>query len=193
MRGITRKDGPMIEIEAFSDADFAGDSDTRRSKTGWLVFVLGSLAAWRSKLQPYVTVSTTEAEYVALADSVRETKYVRGLLQDIGLRVKSPIVHHEDNQPAIAISKDPMHTGRTKHLDVSLHMVRDEQRAKNISVVYCNTKRMIADLLTKQLPREKFEELTRLMKLYDRLEPLVQALIAQARRDRDAAQRAHVG
>jgi hypothetical protein len=184
MAGVTRhgKNQVEIPIEAYSDADFAGDSDSRRSKTGWLVYVLGSLVAWRSRLQTYVTLSTTEAEYVALADSVRETRYVRGLLQDMGLHVKSPIVHHEDNQPAIAITKNPVRGDRTKHFEVQLHAVRERQRSGEISVQYCQTREMLADLLTKRIAKDQFLRLLYLIGMRRRghgaSEPPSTALIA---------------
>ena len=170
-------DQEEVKIEVWSDADFGGDPDRRRSKTGWLIKVNGCLVGWRSALQSTVATSTMEAEYMALGESAKESRFVRELIEEIQLAVHRPVVHYEDNQPAVALSKDQ--TKRGKNVEIMWHSTRQMQDRGEIVVVYCPTREMIADIFTKALPRMQFEYLrtllgmrTKLTSLFAMLEPL---------------------
>jgi hypothetical protein len=91
----------VVKLEVFSDSDYAVDKETRRSATGYVVFVDGAPISWRSKGQKTVTLSTTEAEYVALSEATRELKFIYQVLSIMGLKVELPIRVNVDNVGAI--------------------------------------------------------------------------------------------
>ena len=146
-----------LKIEAHGDADFANDTDDRKSVTGMLVKLGGNPIIWSSKKQPIVTESTTQAEYVQMAHTCREVLWIRGILEDMGYTHSTPSVVYQDNQSAITLAQDNVHRPRTKHVDISYHATRDHVRRGKIKLVYCNTNEMIADGLTKPLTGKKFK------------------------------------
>lgn len=145
-------------IVGYSDADWAGDCDDRHSTSGNL-FVLGEGAiCWASRKQPVVALSTAESEYIALSAAAQEAAWLQKLLSDLNISPQ-PIVMMEDNQGAIALAKNPVAHSRTKHIDIRFHYIREAQENGLIQIRYCPTEEMLADLLTKPLPRSAFERL----------------------------------
>ena len=142
----------------YSDADWANDVDTRRSTSGYVFQINGSTVSWSSKRQSCVTRSSTEAEYVALSHATQEVVWLRRLLNDIGEKQDQPSVMNEDNQGAIELSKNPRFHNRTKHIDVAYHFIREKVNDKSINVKYCSTDQMLADVMTKSLPRQTFQK-----------------------------------
>ena len=142
------KNGYLI---GYSDADWAGDIDDRHSTTGNLFLMAGGPISWQSKKQKIVALSTSEAEYVALGAAVQEAVWLRRLLTV------------EDNQGAIALAKNQVGHARTKHIDIRYHYIRETVQQEVVTLSYCTTKNMLADLLTKPLPREQFETLLQAM------------------------------
>jgi hypothetical protein len=155
-------------IKVFADADYAGDLDTRRSTSGYVLFAFGGPLAWRSKRQKHVTSSTMEAEYVSLFTGTQENEATIMLLQSIGIEPKLPTEMYEDNQSAIALTKDCRHQSRAKHIDIKYHFTREKLANGRIVMVYCPTKDMIADILTKPITRAQFEELRHLLGVRER-------------------------
>ena len=141
----------VIELTGFSDADFAGDLDNRRSTTGWAFLVNGTAVSWRSKRQTCVALSTTEAEYISASSATQEAVSCRRVLGQCGYQQSGPTRLYDDNQSAIRIVKNPEFHERTKHIDVKYHYIRDQYQRKEISVHYVNTKEQIADIFTKPL------------------------------------------
>lgn len=152
-----------LKLQGYSDADWGRDVNTRRSTSGYLCKLGGGTISWRSKRQSIVALSSTEAEYVALSMATQEAIWLRRLLSSIGFQQSTAVKLFEDNQGAIALSKNPAHHTRTKHIDVKYHFIRDAIESKEIEVEYCQTNKMIADILTKGLQKQKFEELRRMM------------------------------
>jgi len=111
-------------LVGFSDADWAGDQDDRRSTTGNVFLLGGGAVSWLSKKQSTVALSTAEAEYVALSQAAQECVWLRRLLSDLGMDA-TPVVILEDNQGAIAIAKNPVDHSRTKHIDIRYHYIRE--------------------------------------------------------------------
>ena len=144
-------------LVAFCDADYAGDTDTRRSTTGCVVMLNGGPVTWGSRQQQCVSLSTTEAEYVAACETTRQVVWLRNLFQYIGLVQKTATVLFCDNQGAIHLRKNPENHKRTKHIEVQYHYVRKSQSDGIISVQYVSTKNQLADVFTKALPRDAFE------------------------------------
>jgi len=118
-----------------------------------------SAVSWLSKKQPMVSLSTSEAEYVALSIATQEAVWLRKLFDDLQTNLKDPTVVMEDNQRTIAMAKNPVSHTRTKHIDIRYHYVHEAVQDGLISLLYCPTEEMIADLFTKPLSRERFETL----------------------------------
>ena len=140
----------------FSDADWPGDTETRRSTSGFVFKIANSTISWCSKRQSSVAKSTTEAEYTALNLAAQEAIWLRRLLFDVGYKIDSPTTFYEDNQGAIELSKNPKFHNRTKH--ISYHFIRERVLSKEISVTYCSTDNMLADVMTKGLTRDNFKK-----------------------------------
>lgn len=146
-------------LHGYSDADWAGQTDDRRSTSGYVFFVAGGPVSWQSKTQKSVALSTAEAEYMALSDASKEAIYLRSLLVSIGLYQEMPVTIYEDNQAAQKIAENPVLHDRTKHIDIRYHFVRELVEQMKISIVYITTKQMVADLLTKAVSKLTFETL----------------------------------
>jgi len=165
--GITYRP-PPLHLQGYSDADWAGDMDTRRSTTGYIVMLNNGAIAWKSRRQPTVALSTMESEYMALTDATKELKWVRMLLAELGhSNNKSadeiPTVVFSDNQSAIALGKNPVSHARAKHIDLRHHFIREAIQDQIIWVQYIPTAEMTADSLTKALGHEKHEKCTACM------------------------------
>jgi hypothetical protein len=103
-----------------------------------------------------VALSTTEAEYMALGQATKESVWLKKLLEEIGYHQRAePILIHSDNQGALALTKNPTFHARTKHIDIRHHFLREKYEANEIKIDHCGTDDMIADVLTKALPKEK--------------------------------------
>jgi hypothetical protein len=152
----------------YTDADHGGCKDTGKSTGGYLVMMNGGPVSWRSKRQTTVSLSTTEAEYVAGLDAGKEIKWIRNLLSELGYGVTGASPLLMDNQSAIQVAKNPEHHGRMKHLDLAHYWLRDEVTKGTIRVEYVPTQDQLADILTKALPRPAVEKLRSLMGLRGR-------------------------
>ena len=140
----------------FSDADWAGD---RHSTTGNLLVISGGAISWLSRKQSVVALSTTETEYAALCGATQEAVWLRRLLSNIQSTATTATIINEDNQGTIAVARNPVSHARTKHIDIKFHYVCEALHDGSIDLVYCPTKDMTADILTKPLPRNRFESL----------------------------------
>ena len=140
---------------SYSDADHGGCKDSGRSTSGYLLKVGTGAVSWRSKLQPIVALSTTEAEYVAAVEAGKEMLWMRNILVEFGYDFSGPSKLQMDNQSAITVAKNPEHHGRMKHLDLRYYWLREKVESGLISPDYVGTAEMPADILTKALPRQK--------------------------------------
>lgn len=159
---LTYRCGVSVPLLGFADANFAGDLSTRRSTGGYVFMYQGAAISWRSKLQPIVTLSSTEAEYVALCSAVQEVVYLRRLFASIGNLQREATVIYEDNQSAIALAHRDrnMRTDRTKHIDVRYHYIREQIAANTVKLLHVPTESQLADILTKDLEKTRFMQLT---------------------------------
>ena len=135
----------------YSDADHAADLDMRRSVSGYVFLLAGGAISWRSARQALVALSTTEAEYIAGATACQELRWLRQLLEPLSIPMSLPTPLMGDNQGAIAISKNPEHHGRTKHIDIRHHVLREHVRLGTLTYDYVSTVDQLADLMTKAL------------------------------------------
>ena len=147
------------KLIGYSDSDFAGNVDNRRSVSGLLFMLCGSSISWASRLQRCVSLSTTEAEFIAACESTKEAVWLRSLLSEIlGVSNGStPLLC--DNEGAICLVKNPEFHQRTKHIDIKYHFIREKHQDKEIEIVYTSTENQLADLFTKPLPTPRFNQL----------------------------------
>ncbi len=132
----------------------------RKSCTGYITFAGGqSPISWRSQQQTIVSLSSTEAEYIALSACVQEALYLKHLVSELGIPQHLPMTIHEDNQSTIKLVKNPEGHGRTKHIDVRHFFVQDNYERGIILLEYCPTQQQIADVFTKALPAPQFRQL----------------------------------
>jgi hypothetical protein len=152
------------KLIGYSDSDYAGDIEDRKS-TGGYVFMLDGAISWMSKKQSSVAQSTMEAEYYALAEAVKEAIWLRNLSKEMDYEQEEATLIYEDNQGTIKFTSNSIEPGRTKHIDVRYHFVRDNREKNIVKFEYKDTKNMIADILTKGLPKEQFVKLRTMMKI----------------------------
>jgi hypothetical protein len=143
-------------LTAFCDSDFAGCEETRRSTTGVAIIFAGAVVSWMSRRQKSVSLSSAEAEYVALNEATREIIFIRQLLAHLQQPQKEPTELFCDSTAAIAIAKDDKNGGRRKHLDVTHHWIREQLNNKIIELKWIETARQPADIFTKALPVAAF-------------------------------------
>jgi transposase InsO family protein len=149
------RDTPLA-LTGYTDADWGNCPVTRRSVTGYLSQFNGHLISWQTKKQPVVSLSSCEAEYRALTDFSCELLWVRQFLNEVGLQTQdAPTVVHEDNQGCIAVANFDANTNskRMKHVEIQLHFIREVISNSKIVLQYTPTIEMLADFLTKAVPR----------------------------------------
>jgi hypothetical protein len=145
------------ELTAFSDSDYSGDRDLRLSVSGYVVYLLGVAVAWSSKAQRNVTLSSTEAEYVAVSEVCKEILFIAQVMEFLHLTVKRPITVRVDNIGAIYLANNQTTSQRTKHVDVRYHFVREYIEDGLIKIIFVKSKDNDADIFTKNLDGESFQ------------------------------------
>jgi transposase InsO family protein len=157
--GIMYKRSARLKLNGWTDSDYAGDLDDRKSTSGY-VFMLGNAAvSWSSKKQPIVTLSTTEAEFVAAAACACQSLWLKNVLSHLQVMNDEKILIHCDNSSSIKLSKNPILHGRCKHIDVRFHFLRDLAKDDVIELVHCKSQDQIADIMTKPLKFETFSKI----------------------------------
>ncbi|XP_071694263.1 uncharacterized mitochondrial protein AtMg00810-like [Rutidosis leptorrhynchoides] len=142
-----------LTLSAFCDSDWANCPTSRRSITGYCIFLGSCLISWQSKKQKVVSRSSTEAEYRALADCTCELTWLKSLLHDFQVPCQQPIPIYCDNASAIALASNPIQHARTKHIEIDCHFVRDKMKAGQISTIFIPSSQQVADVLTKGLSK----------------------------------------
>jgi hypothetical protein len=155
---VYHRDGNQ-KIAGYSDAEYAGDKGDRKSVGAYVFTLANGPVSWQSKKQTTVAWSSMEAEYIALGSAGKEAVWLSIMDQELGFHDGKPVTIFEDNQPAIALAKNPTSHARTKHIDVLHHALRGLIEDKKIEVEYLNTKKMIADLLTKPITGKQLQVL----------------------------------
>uniref|UniRef100_A0A2N9GA49 Apple domain-containing protein n=1 Tax=Fagus sylvatica TaxID=28930 RepID=A0A2N9GA49_FAGSY len=156
--GLSFRPGPL-KLSAFTDADWAGDPDDRRSTSGLLVYLGPNPITWSAKKQLTVSRSSTESEYRALALASAEVCWLRTLLKDLGVFISEAPILWCDNISALAIASNPVFHARTKHIEVDFHFVRERVLRKDLAVKFVSTHDQLADIFTKSLPPHRFLDL----------------------------------
>lgn len=146
-----------LTLSAYTDADWAGCKTDCKSTSGFICLLGDSIISWSSKKQLTVSLSSTEAEYIAAAHCCQEILWISQLLEDCCITIDKPIKLYEDNQSCIKMSSNEKFSARSKHINIKYHFLKDLINEKFIEMVYCPTDLMLADLLTKPLPKLKVE------------------------------------
>jgi hypothetical protein len=147
-----------IPLVGYTDADWAGDHSDRKSTSGFIMQVYGCTVSWCSNKQQCVSLSSAEAEYIALSKGIAEGCWIKSLLNEIGLQCKQ-ILMLEDNQSAICVSKNPEHHKRLKHIDLRYHYIRDNVRKGVVDVTYIPSREQLGDICTKGLNKNIYLKL----------------------------------
>jgi hypothetical protein len=156
--GVHIRRSPSTDLVAYSDADWAGCPDTRKSTSGYAVFLGDNLVSWSSKHQHTVSRSSAEAEYRAMANAVAETCWLRQLLHELHTPPSKATLVYCDNVSAVYLSTNPVQHQRTKHVEIDLHFVRDRVAVSSVRVLHVPTTSQYADIFTKGLPSSLFVE-----------------------------------
>jgi hypothetical protein len=143
----------------YSDSDYAGDPDERKSTSGYLFSIGSGLTTWNSKKQGEVARSSAEAEYRAVAEATKEALWLRNIMDELGMKLVKPITIGCDNQSCIRMATNPVLHERTKHIEAQCHFIRDNIKKNRIELKYVRSQQQYADILTKALARPRFEEL----------------------------------
>ena len=155
---IDGSDKEKWEMRAFSDSDWAGDADDRRSITGFCIFLNGCLVSWKSRGQKTVTLSSSEAEYVAVSEVCTEILFIKTITDFLGLNLSLPITVMCDNVGAIFIANNPKNNGRTKHISVKYHFIREYVVDGTVQINFVRSEENLADPFTKNVGRDSYEK-----------------------------------
>jgi Reverse transcriptase (RNA-dependent DNA polymerase) len=148
-------------IYSYSDSDWAGNYDDRRSTSGYCVYLGKNLVSWCAKKQPTVSKSSTEAEYRSLALCTQEVMWLEHLLKEIGIQQSHKPILWCDNIGATFLASNPQFHARTKHIEIDYHFVRERVVSNKLLVKFVCSKDQIADCMTKPLPLPHFHSLRR--------------------------------
>lgn len=147
------------ELYGYSDADWAQSKKDRKSNSGHIYKYNGSLISWGCKKQNSISLSTMEAEYIALAEACQEGLWIQRLLKDFGKQQRKKTVIYEDNQSCLKFILNSKFSNRTKHIDTKYHFVKDLKNRDIMDFKYCPTEHMLADMLTKPMGAQKLSTL----------------------------------
>ena len=150
--------GSVQSLTAYSDADWAGCPDSRRSTSGFCVYLGDNLVSWSSKRQATLSRSSAEAEYRAVAHAVAECCWLRQLLQELHVPLASATVVYCDNVSAVYMTANPVHHRRTKHIEIDIRFVRKKVALGEVRVLHVPSSHQFADIMTKGLPTPLFTE-----------------------------------
>ena len=151
------RDLPCVLV-LFCDSDYAGDPDTRRSVSGYILFVKGVPVAWRSKAQKSVTLSSSEAEWISLSEAVKEIIFVLQLLEAMKIKVELPVIVRVDNIGAIFMGTNVTTTSRTKHVDIRTKYVREYQENGVVKIIFVKSEDNTSDIMTKNIQGNLFDK-----------------------------------
>lgn len=155
------------KLIGYSDSDWCGDLDDRKSTSGYVFFMGNTAFAWLSKKQPIVTLSTCEAEYVAASWCVCHAIWLRNLLGELEQQQLGATEIRVDNKSAIELARNPVNHERSKHIDIRFHFIRDHVKEGSVKLVHVASRDQVADIFTKPLPMILFDNYKKLIGMKD--------------------------
>ena len=149
-----------LQVEGYSDSDFAGDIDDRKSTSGYVFTLAGGAISWKSSKQSVTASSTMYAEFVACYEASGQVKWLKKFIPSLKVvdSIERPIKMYCDNEPAVFYAHNNKASGAAKHIDIKFYVVKEQIQDHTISLEYISTRRMLADPLTKGLPSNVFRE-----------------------------------
>jgi hypothetical protein len=147
-------------MSAYCDSDYAGDRDGRKSVSGFAIYLQGCLISWKSRKQKSVTLSSSEAEYVAISEVCAEIVFLKQVLEFMEVKLKLPIIVNVDNVGAIYLANNAVSGPRMKHVDIRYHFVRDLIEDGVVEVTFVRSEENDSDVFTKNLGEELFKKHT---------------------------------
>ncbi|RVW91534.1 Retrovirus-related Pol polyprotein from transposon TNT 1-94 [Vitis vinifera] len=147
------------ELVAYTDSDYAGDLEDQKSTSGYVFLLSSGAISWSSKKQPVVSLSTTEAEFIAATSCACQAVWLKRVLGKLDQNQSRSCVIQCDSSAAIKLSKNPVMHGRSKHIDVHFHFLRDLTKDGSVEFEYCDTQEQLADIMTKPLKLNTFVRL----------------------------------
>lgn len=163
--GIKYEKENGAKLVGYTDSDWAGCLDDRKSTSGY-IFCLGSnVISWSSNKQDTVALSSTEAEYIAANECACEAVWLRRILKDLQLEQEEPTRIYCDNMSAISLSRNSVFHNRTKHIELRFHKIREWVSKGEICLRFINTYDQPADVLTKSVSKEKFDNFKTMLKI----------------------------
>jgi hypothetical protein len=155
--GIKYTEASDVQLTGYSDSDWAGNPNDRRSTTGYALGIGSGVVSWSSKKKPTISLSSSEVEYKSLCATTCEVVWLRRLLEDVGEEQKESTMIKCDNQSSIKLANNLIFHARTKHFHAQFHFVREKLHSIEIDLMYCNTCENVVDIFTKPLGKIKFE------------------------------------
>ncbi|KAK9941746.1 hypothetical protein M0R45_007441 [Rubus argutus] len=157
-RGIGDTLNAPLQLQAYCDADWAGDPNDRKSTTGFVILINDAPISWCSKKQSAVSRSSTEAEYRSMADTTSEIMWLSLLLQDLHIQLEDIPTLHCDNVSALALATNPVYHSKLKHIEVDVHFTRVQVKKGSLKLKFVTSREQLADLFTKGLcsPQHSF-------------------------------------
>lgn len=157
--GIWFKKSEELKLIGFTDSDWAGSHDDMKSTSAYVFSIGSGFFSWNSKKQNVVAQSTAEAEYIAAAAAVNQAIWLRKVLTDVGHDQVDATTILCDSKSAVAMAKNPVFHGRSKHIKIKYHFLREAESDGEVKLVHYNSEDQAADILTKALPKSRFETL----------------------------------
>ena len=143
----------------YADSSWLQEDDDVSCRYGYLVFYGNALVSWKSKLHKSICLSSAEAEYICATHATKEVKWLRFIESEVAMddHAKQPTKILEDNTACIEMAKNPVISGRNKHMGLKLAYLREQVSNKSVVMEYIKTNQQLADFLTKNLPTPKFQ------------------------------------
>jgi len=154
---IYRPENSPELFTTFTDASHGTCKATGRATGGYVTLVSGAAVGWSSKRQAIVTLSSTEAEFVAAVEAGKEIKWTRNILSEFSFPLTLPSTLYVDNKSGISVAKNPEHHGRMKHLDLRFYWLREAVEEGMIDPIYVPTEQQLANILTKAVTKKVVE------------------------------------
>ena len=143
-------------MECFTDSDYAGDPVSQRSVTGYIIYMHGVPICWKSSSKKSVTLSSCEAEWVALSEAVKDIIFIINLCDSMQIKIQLPVTVRVDNIGAIFMTQNVTTISRTKHVDVRGKYVKEYAEDGVIKIVFVRSEDNDSDIMTKNLASELY-------------------------------------
>ena len=151
-------DTKEVVLEGSSNLNWAGNTDDRKSTGGYIFHMNNRAISWQAKKQATIAMLTLQVEYMALLNAIKEAIWIQLLLKEMGFEQAKATTIKEDNQPAIALARNPVHHTKAKQIDITYYFIRETITNNMIKLKYTESKYTMVDILTKYVAKGAFEK-----------------------------------